>query len=54
MDRPARGVRDPDTWSRMPWGFSGVVVSVPVWRFQSQIPKVLEKFCFKGGISEMT
>lgn len=34
-------------------GCRGAVVSVPVWRFESQMPKVLEKFCFKGGISEM-
>lgn len=23
LDRPARGVRDPDAWSRMPWGDGG-------------------------------
>ena len=45
--RPWR--RDPDAWSRMPWA----VVSVPVWRFESQMAKVLEKFRFKDGISEM-
>ena len=46
---PGRGVRDPDAWSGMPWA----VVSVPVWRFESQMTKVLEKFRFKGGISKM-
>lgn len=41
--------RDPDAWSGMPWA----VVSVPVWRFESQMAKVLEKFRFKGEISKM-
>ena len=41
--------RDPDAWSGMPWA----VVSVPVWRFESQMPKVLEKFRFVGRISKM-
>lgn len=31
----------------------GAAVSVPVWRFQSQMPKVLEKFRFGAGISKM-
>ena len=40
--------RDPDAWSGMPWA----VVSVSVWRFESQMAKVLEKFRFVGGISK--
>ena len=71
-----RGVRDPDAWSRMPWGDGGddaggrmeraresrnvtplpgdavAVVSVPVWRSESQMTKVLKKFCFRTGISK--
>ncbi len=46
--RQCRGVRDPDAWSGMPWA----VVSVPVWRSESQMPKVLKKFCFRTGISK--
>lgn len=33
----------------MPWA----AVSVPVWWFESQMPKVLEKFRFVGRISKM-
>lgn len=46
--RQCRGVRDPDAWSGMPWA----VVSVPVWRSESQMTKVLKKFCFRTGISK--
>lgn len=51
-----RGEHDDDVaahWRVLASCCRGGVVSVSVWRFESQMAKVLEKFRFGGGISKM-